>query len=99
MTVRIALTRRQEAFIASLIAEGLYKDASEAVSEGLLRIERERAEHVAKLASLRSEVQQGIDDLDHGRFTELNGDNELDAHFAELSAQAARRVAARHLAS
>lgn len=39
-----------------------------------------------KLVTLRAEVQKGFDDLDAGRYTEINSDQELHAHFAELSA-------------
>lgn len=46
-----------------------------------------------KLVTLRAEVKKGFDDLDEARYTEINSDQELHAHFAELSARASQRVA------
>jgi len=93
---RIELSQHEVELIDRLVKDGLYADASEAVHEGLRLLERERSAQAEKLEALRSEVKKGFNDLDEGRYTEINSDEELHAHFAEISARASARVAERN---
>lgn len=92
---RIEFSQHEVELIDRLVKDGVYADAAEAVHEGLRLLERERLAHAEKLETLRAEVQKGFDDLDEGRYTEINSDEELDAFMDGLSARAAERVAAR----
>lgn len=93
---RIEFSQHEVELIDRLVREGVYADASEAVHDGLRLLERERAAQAEKLEALRAEVKRGFDDLDEGRYTEINSEEELHAFMDNLSARAAERVAARH---
>ncbi|CAN5342655.1 MAG: ribbon-helix-helix domain-containing protein [Nocardioides sp.] len=93
---RIEFSQHEIELIDKLVQDGVYADATEAVHEGLRLLERERLTQAEKLETLRSEVQKGFDDLNEGRYTEINSEEELHAHFAELSARASARVAERN---
>jgi antitoxin ParD1/3/4 len=93
---RIEFSQHEVELIDRLVREGVYADASEAVHHGLRLLERERAAQAEKLDALRAEVKRGFDDLDEGRYTEINSDEELHEHFAHLSARASARVAERN---
>lgn len=93
---RIEFSQHEVELIDRLVKDGVYADASEAVHEGLRLLERERSAQAEKLEALRGEVKKGFNDLDEGRYTEINSDEELHAHFAELSARASARVAERN---
>jgi len=93
---RIEFSQHEVELIDRLVKDGVYADATEAVHEGLRLLERELASRAEKLDALRREVKKGFDDLDEGRYTEINSDEELHAHFAEISARASARVAERN---
>ena len=93
---RIEFSQHEVELIDRLVKDGVYADASEAVHEGLRLLERERSARAEKLETLRSEVKKGFNDLDEGRYTEIDSDEELHAHFAEISARASARVAERN---
>lgn len=95
MTLQVDLPAHQQEFIDTLVAEGVYKNASEAIADGLRRIERERAEYAAKLDRLRAEVKKGFDDIDEGRYIDFDSFEELEAFIADLGTKAAERVASR----
>lgn len=95
MAVKVNLTQHQQELVAAFVAEGVYKDASEAVADGLLRIEHERAEYAAKLEALRSEVQKGFDDVDAGNSIVLETQEDRDAYWADLDRRVSESVAAR----
>jgi antitoxin ParD1/3/4 len=59
----VALTERDQDFIASQIAEGEYNNASEVVRAGLRMLEQEQL----KLKALRQSIAQGDADLAAGR--------------------------------
>jgi len=93
---RIEFSQHEIELIDKLVQDGVYADASEAVHEGLRLLERERSSRADKLDTLRAEVKKGFDDLDEGRYTEINSEEELHAHFAAISARASARVAERN---
>lgn len=93
MAVHVALTPQQEEQIAKLVEDGVYKDATEAVGDGLRRITRDRQIEADKLEALRAAVAQGLDDLDAGRYVDVS-DADLDEFIASRGRAAAERVAA-----
>jgi antitoxin ParD1/3/4 len=63
-TRNINLTPELDRFVATKIKSGRYEDASEVVRAGLRTLkrqekEREEQEHAAKLAALRSAIDEG----------------------------------------
>ncbi len=65
-----------EAVVERLVKEGRYGSKSEVLRAGVRLVE----EHETRLAELRAKLQEGIDDLEAGRFVTLD---ELEAEFAE----------------
>lgn len=86
---RIEFSERETAFIYGAVKDGVYADVTKAaVHDGLRLLDRERS---SQAATLRSEVKKGFDDLNVGRYVEINSDDELDARMDNLSARAAER--------
>lgn len=89
MTIQhIQLSEHTQELVDSLVKSGVGPNA-EAVVESAVE------QYASTLVALRTEVRRGFDDLDEGRCTDLNGDDELHAHFAKLSAEAADQAAHR----
>jgi antitoxin ParD1/3/4 len=84
-TRNISLTPEQDAFIDEMLQAGEYGNASEAVRDAIRTLQQRRAEDALKLERLRLAVQQGVDALDRGEYTEV-GDDELDAFLDGLVA-------------
>lgn len=66
--MNVSLTPELEQVIASKVKSGLYNSASEVIRESLRLLQKRDALHELKLEELRSQIQQGIDDLEAGRF-------------------------------
>jgi antitoxin ParD1/3/4 len=58
-TRSVNLTPELDRFVATKIKSGHYENASEVVRAGLRKLEREEQEHAAKLAALRSAIDEG----------------------------------------
>ncbi|MEQ6901779.1 type II toxin-antitoxin system ParD family antitoxin [Nocardioides sp. YIM 152588] len=87
-TRNVVLTERQEELIAALVAAGKYQNASEVLREGLRLLEREERAFETRLQAFRDAAQKGWDDVEAGRYTDLD-DASLDDHIARLSDAAA----------
>lgn len=90
-TQAIELSEQESAFVRRCVLEGRYKDANEVVVAGLRLLEEREEEERLHLERLRAEVKKGMDDLEAGRYIEINGPEELGLVFDEVK----RRVAAR----
>ncbi len=90
-TQQLELSEHDAEFVRQCVLGGRYKDANEVVEAGLrLLEEREEVERL-QLEGLRAEVKKGMDDLEAGRYLEINGSEEMSLVFDEVK----RRVAAR----
>ena len=86
MSMNVSLTPELEKLVNDEIKNGDYKSASEVVSEGL-RLVRLRRQ---KLATLRREIQIGIDEIERGNYREYTSVEEL---FEDIEAAVAERKA------
>ena len=77
-TRNISLTSEQDAFLDAVLQAGEYQNASEAVRDAIRALQLRRREDQLKLDHLRLSVQMGIEALDRGEFTEIEGED-LDA--------------------
>lgn len=82
-TRHVVLTEHHERVIADLVASGRYQNASEVLREGLRMIEARTAREAARI---------GFQDIDEGRFTELNADDAVDAFREARERKAPQRV-------
>lgn len=87
-TQAIELSEQESAFVRRCVLEGRYKDANEVVVAGLRLLEERAEEERAQLERLRAEVKKGMDDLEAGRYTEVNSPEELDAFLDEVDREA-----------
>ena len=70
-TMNVSLTQALAEFVEKEVASGNYSTASEVVRDGLRMLREERAVYEEKLASLKREVQRGIEQIDAGQFSDL----------------------------
>ncbi len=89
-TRNVVLTDHNEKMIADLVASGRYQNASEVLRDGLRLIEERAAREAAKLKALRAAVQVGLDDLEAGRFIDVEH-GEIAGFIADLGRKAKKR--------
>ncbi|WBQ10050.1 type II toxin-antitoxin system ParD family antitoxin [Hyphomonadaceae bacterium ML37] len=83
--MHISLTDRLEAWVRAKVESGLYNNASEVIREALRTQMRAEQTHQEKLDALRAEIDKGLEDVKHGRVSELD----FDALMAEIESEAA----------
>ncbi len=71
-------------FVHDRVASGEYRDASEVVGAGLTFLKRQAEREQRKLARLDTLIQEGLDDLEAGRYAEVS---DLGRWFDELEAE------------
>ena len=72
-TRNISLTAEQDAFVQEVVEAGEYQNASEAIRDALRALQQRRKEDGLRLKALRAQVRAGVDALDRGDFTEIEG--------------------------
>ena len=70
-TRNVVLTDHQARLVERLVVSGRYQNASEVLREGIRLVERQEAEHAARLRALREAAAAGIADIDAGDFRSL----------------------------
>jgi len=91
---QLELSEQDADYVRRCVSEGRYKDASEVVAAGLRLLEEREEEERLHLERLRAEVKKGMDDLEAGRYTEVNSPEELQALFEKIRREATRRLEA-----
>lgn len=89
---QLELSEHDTDFVRRCVLEGRYKDANEVVEAGLRLLEEREEEERLQLERLRAEVQRGMDDLEAGRYVEVNSPEELQALFDRIKEEANRRL-------
>lgn len=82
-TRNVVLSEHHHHFVEELVQSGRYQNASEVLREGLRLVERQEQEQALKLEALKRAVQEGMDDLAAGHYTDVD-DAGLDAFIADL---------------
>ena len=91
-TRNISLTAEQDAFVQEVVDAGEYQNASEAIRDALRALQQRRKEDSLRLKALRAQVRVGVDALDRGDFTEIEG-VDLEGYLERLTTTpAAKRV-------
>ena len=91
-TRNVVITQHQADLIDRLVASGRYHNASEVLRAGLRAVEREDAEHEAKLAALKAAVQEGVDAVEAGDYIDFTSPDDLRAHLRAVADAAIRRA-------
>lgn len=89
----IHLAERDAELIRFYVEGGRYASPSDVVSAGLQLLEEQDRDEQAKLERLRVEARKGLDDLDAGRYIEMDSDGELDAYLDTVSERGLARLA------
>jgi len=79
-TRNIVLTHHQTQFVEQLVSSGRYQNASEVLREGLRLIQQREQEQSTRLQALREAITVGIEDIENGRYTVLNGASSVREH-------------------
>ena len=82
-TRNVSLTAPLDRFIDERVDSGDYQNASEVVRAGLRLLKQQTEEDRQRLERLRALIQEGVDDMEAGRYTELDWD-ELDGWLDRL---------------
>lgn len=86
-TRNVVLTDHQAALIEQLVQSGRYQNASEVLREGLRMVEQRDTEDAYRLAALRKAAQEGIADIDAGRFKTFETKQGLRDHLQGIAAK------------
>lgn len=78
-TQTLYLTDEQAEVIRQLLADGGYHDANQVVDKALRLLLAQQDEQEAELDLLRAELQRGFDDIEAGRYIELNSREDIEA--------------------
>jgi antitoxin ParD1/3/4 len=89
-TRHAVITDRQAAFIQQMVDSGQFLNADEVLFESIRLMETIQNSPQAKLATLRAAIQQGIDSIEAGNFTEFES---ADAWADDFRAEAAKIIA------
>ena len=73
--MNVSLTPLLEDYVKQKVAAGLYSSVSEVMREALCLLQERDAIKEMKLAVLRRDLQEGIDELDQGKGTLLDMDD------------------------
>jgi len=86
-TRNVVLTDHQAALVEQLVQSGRYQNASEVLREGLRMVEQRDAEDAYRLEALRKAAQEGIADIDAGRFKTFETKQGLRDHLQGIAAK------------
>ena len=87
-TRNINLTDRYDDFLARQIESGRFMNASEVVRAALHLLEQQALAEDARLEALRHAAETGQAAYDHGEFTTVTDDAELDRFFEDIARDA-----------
>jgi antitoxin ParD1/3/4 len=87
-TRNVVITQHQADLIDRLVASGRYQNASEVLRAGLRAVEREDAEHEAKLTALRAAVQEGLDAVEAGDYVVMETPQDIEDWVADAMRRA-----------
>jgi antitoxin ParD1/3/4 len=83
-TRNVNLTDEQDAFVEKMLKAGKYQNASEAIRDAVRGLQQRWKEDELKLALLRQHVKAGLDDLDQGRYVEID-EKDLETEFEKFA--------------
>jgi len=86
-TRNVVLTDHQAALVEQLVQSGRYQNVSEVLREGLRMVEQRDTEDAYRLAALRKAAQEGIADIDAGRFKTFESKQGLRDHMQGIAAK------------
>ncbi len=86
-TRNVVLTDHQATMITKLVSSGRYQNASEVLREGLRLIEKQEAEGMLRLKTLREAAQTGIADYEAGEYLTFESTDDLEKYLSGIAAE------------
>jgi len=80
----VSLSEEMAEMLRTAVAEGSYTSSSEVIREALRDWKMKRAIEAAKLERLRHAIDEGLADLEAGRFIEITSNGDLNALSKEV---------------
>jgi antitoxin ParD1/3/4 len=71
-TRNVSLTTEQNAFIDEVLDRGDYHNASEVMRDAIRALQKQRKMDALKLERLRTSIDEGLSDIDHGDYVEVD---------------------------
>lgn len=84
-TRNVVLTDEQARMVERLVTSGRYQNASEVLRDGLRLLESRDREETARLEALRRAADQGIADIEAGRYRTFSSADDLRKHLNSLA--------------
>jgi len=86
--MHVSLTPELEARVKAKVESGLYNNASEVVREALRFMEtHDELVYEMKLARLREQLREGVNQLEHGEGVHLDSLSAVDGFFSTITSQ------------
>ena len=80
----VTITPHQDEFVEAILTRGQYGNVSEVFRAALRLLEREEQARLMNQNAIRRSINKGIDDIEAGRYTEVNSSSELAEFFAGI---------------
>ena len=93
-TSNVNLTPELVSFVQDQVETGHFNNNSEVHRAALAAMKKAEEERQAKLNRLRAEIQVGLDDIEAGRYTEINSSEELHDFVSAIGNEARRELEA-----
>ncbi len=94
MRATYTIGQHYDEFIKKMLEDGRYNNASEIIRAGLGLLEDDTRLREVKLEEMRKAVRKGIDDLENGRYTSLENDEDVRSFFEEIKQKGREKLAA-----
>lgn len=85
------LSEHFEGFIEAQVASGQYSNRDDVIQAGLRLLEKRERVKKERLEKLKALVNEGLADLDAGRFIQIKGEDELRAFIHAMGNEARAR--------
>ena len=93
-TRMVEVTEERAKFIDEQVKSGRYADANAVVEDSLRLLDELEREEQEKIEWLREAIQEGIDDIENGRYTSFSSREELNDFLDGIWAEARADVGA-----
>jgi putative addiction module CopG family antidote len=81
--MNVSLPPELERWLSEKVDGDRYKSVSDVVREGLLLLQAHEAEHAARYAALKADIQEALDEVERGEL--VDGEEAMDRAYALIA--------------